>query len=305
MMPVTYAHDFVEAAVLEAERVAPAARQRQFRYARNAAYQIVDVDARELAFRDVHRGWFLKFDLHRCIEDCIAAQPDLVERIHHCRILQAARTRDEGADLFDCVAASNVRRPLLVIRLRPARLVDGQSVSAFLRHELMHVSDMLNPRFGYRRMLPVSDYGPAAETLVRDRYRVLWDVTIDGRLCRRGWSSPQVRAARAREFAATFSMLGAETDSSFEDWFDRIDPTHDEIVDFALHPPRGDDSAHRGRCPLCRFPVAILDPAPERMSPNTLRQIEQNHPEWHLADGLCAQCLDLYEAQQVAHASSS
>jgi hypothetical protein len=306
MIPITYADDFVEAAVLEAERVAPADRRRVFRYARNAAYQIVNVDAREIAFRDVHCAWFRKFGLNVCVEQILGEQADLQQRVQQCRVLQASRGEDAGADLFDYVGAGKTGRlPLLVVRLRPAMLLDAESLTAFLRHELMHVSDMLEPRFGYRRTLPVSDYGPAADTLVRDRYRTLWDVTIDGRLSRRGKSSPASRALRHREFAKAFRMLGDDTDASFEGWFDRVDPTHDAIVEFALHPPRQRDRGQPGHCPLCRFPVAVLEPRPDRMSPETLRLIEREHPEWHVADGLCAQCLDLYEAQRLSDPCAS
>jgi hypothetical protein len=71
-------------------------------------------------------------------------------------------------------------------------------VRVLLRHELMHVADMLDPAFGYERSLPTSDDGPSADNIVRDRYRVLWDVTIDGRLARAGLAHPDARAAPGR-----------------------------------------------------------------------------------------------------------
>jgi hypothetical protein len=127
----------------------------------------------------------------------------------------------------------------------------------------------------------------------------LWDVTIDGRLARLGLSSPEVRAQRAREFAAMFPMLGGEAGRFFDEWFDLTEPTHDGLVEFALHPPLAGDRAGGGRCPLCRFPVASLDEAPGRMSPDVRRDIEREHPGWRLADGLCTQCLDLYISRAV------
>jgi hypothetical protein len=304
MMPITYADDLVEAAVLLAERTAPVAMTRVFRHARNRLYDVEDVDGRETAFNALHKDWFFKLGLPMPIEQAIAERSDLAARLGHCRVLRAVRPQDEGADLFDRVGAKADRRPLLVIRVRPGLLLDPTSLAGFLRHELMHIADMVDPRFGYSPTLPALDDGPSAANLVRDRYRTLWDVTIDGRLARRGSGSAQIRAQRAREFAVTFRMLGSANEAVFEEWFDRVDPTHEQLVAFAMN-PGASCGAGAARCPLCRFPVASLDSAPERLSPHARRQIEREHPEWHPADGLCVQCLDLYEAQNVGRDCAS
>jgi hypothetical protein len=217
------------------------------------------------------------------------------------------RQQDEGADLFDrAVQASDADRlPLLVITLRPALLLDRPSLSRLLGHELMHISDMLDPAFGYRRALPSSDDGPSADNIVRDRYRVLWDVTIDGRIARAGFPIHEMRMLRSREMEKAFPMLGTTATELFEEWFDRVVPTHARLVEFAMHPPAAGRSAHAGRCPLCRFPVASLDRTPERLSADARQHIEREHPGWHIDQGLCAQCLDLYEAQHVSNQCAS
>lgn len=305
MIAVTYAPDLVEAAVLAAERTASLADAGAFRHARNRLYRMGDADSREAAFRELHRDWFCRLELQKPVEDALNGRSDLEARLSQCRVLQAKRSQDEGADLFDrVVGRSGDRRPLLAIRLRPEILLDHDGVAALLRHELMHISDMLDPWFGYRRALPDSDDGPSADNIVRTRYRTLWDVTIDGRLARQGLSSPEVRERRAHEFAATFRMLGTETDRYFDEWFDRIDPTHEQLVRFSANPPVvGNTSA--ARCPLCRFPVAALHPSPERLSPQAREHIAREHPQWQVADGLCAQCLDLYEARHVSNNCAS
>ena len=58
-----------------------------------------------------------------------------------------------------------------------------------------------------------------------------------------------------------FRMLGGATEELFEEWFDRVDPTHEQLVSFVMHPQTACHSACAGRCPLCRFPVASLDVA--------------------------------------------
>ena len=93
---------------------------------------------------------------------------------------------------------------------------------------------------------------------------MLWDVTIDGRLARRGLADPRAREARRQEFAATFAMLGDEGPRLFDDWFDRMEPTHRALLAFAQAPngAGSTNAADSGRCPLCHFPVAALDARP-------------------------------------------
>src|SRR6266508_3671032 len=129
--------------------------------------------------------------------------------------------------------------------------------------------------------------------------RVVRDVTIDGRLARAGCGSVEVRAARREEFDATFSMLGDRRRAAFDDWFDYIRPTHAALAAFA-RAPNGTDStnpADSGRCPLCRFPVASLERQSGRLSSDASAAIRSDHPTWSIEQGLCSQCLDLYEAR--------
>jgi hypothetical protein len=307
MIAISYAPDLVEEAVLLAERSAPAEAVQAFRRARDRAYLMKDADRREAAFRGVHLEWFARLGLGRVIEQAVSAHPELSARLSECRVLRAVRPQDEGADLFDRAtpAADGDRHPLLVLRVRPRLLLDPDTLVAFLRHELMHISDMLDPAFHYQRTLPAADDGPSADNLTRDRYRTLWDVTIDGRLARQGFVSPDARERREREFLTAYPMLGSRATELFTEWFDRVRPTHEGLAEFALHPPGATRSTFSGRCPLCRFPVAALDPNPERLPAEARHLIEREHPGWHFDQGLCPQCLDLYEARHDSSGAAS
>ena len=300
MMRLTYAPDFVEEAVLLAERTLSAGDALGFRRERNLVYEVVDPDERERAFRDLHFGWFVRLGLHDTIERLVGDQPAIAGRLGQGRVLRALRRQAEGAELFDPTLPDQGggRLPLLALRLRPAMLLDPDALRGFLRHELMHVADMLDPAFGYERALPPSDDGPSADNILRDRYRVLWDVTIDGRLSRAGLAGAEVRVARRREFAVAFPMLGEQAGSAFDEWFDVIVPTHRLLLALAERPhaPGAAAPMETGRCPLCRFPVGSLDARPERLSAGAALAIERDHPEWTLARGICSQCLDLYES---------
>jgi hypothetical protein len=310
MIDTTYAPDLAEEVVLLAERTVPGGTIRGFRQERNAVYGIADPERRDAAFRDAHFRWFVRLGLHRPVEEAIEERSELAGRVAQVRVLRALRRQEEGADLFDRVVPDPAgrRQPLLALRLRPTLFLEPEPLRALLRHELMHVADMLDPGFGYERSLPPSDDGPSADNIVRDRYRVLWDVTIDGRLTRAGLAHPDARAARRREFAATFSMLGDRAGRLFDEWFDRAVPTHQAVAAFAVGPPApigNEHSGGTGRCPLCRFPVATLDPHPERLTAEARSQIESEYPSWSIDLGLCPQCLDLYEAQHVSHNRAS
>jgi hypothetical protein len=306
MMRLDYAPDLVEEAVLLAERVMAPGDRRTFRRERNRAYEVPEADRREAEFRLVHWRWFQRLALDRLVPDAVAERADLSSRLPEGRVLRAQTLRDEGADLVDRVMpADGGALPLMVVRLRPSMLLEPDVARAFLRHELMHVGDMLDPAFGYERSLAPSDDGPSADNIVRDRYRVLWDVTIDGRLSRAGLGAPGDRDARWREFAPTFSMLGDGCRRRFDDWFDSPGPTHAALAVFARSPGGMDSSAPDGRCPLCRFPVGSLDPRPERLSAGGAAIIHRDHPQWRVEQGLCSQCLDLYEARHDEAAAVS
>jgi hypothetical protein len=303
-MTIVYAPDLVEEAVLLAERALDTPDAQAFRCRRNVLYEVADARRREAEFRALHMQWFARLGLHRAIDEAMAGCAAIFDGVSGCRVSRAIVRRDEGADLVDpspALARAGDQRPTLALRLRPAALLDPEALSAFLAHELVHVRDMLDPAFGYERTLPVSDDGPSADNILRDRYRVLWDVTIDGRLARRGRADERVRHARWLEFAATFTTLDAEGPRVFADWFDRVEPTHHAIVAFAQAPAgSGIANAPDGRrCPLCHFPVAALDRHPERLSAEAQALIRADYPAWQPGLGLCPQCLDLYEARHA------
>jgi hypothetical protein len=304
MSAIVYAPDLVEETVLLAEGTLGPADAQTFRRERDGLYDHVDPDKREADFRAFHMRWFARLGLHRVIEDIVAPRADILNHVAGCRVSRALIRRDEGADLLDpspATARVDVR-PTLALRLRPPALLEPATLGTFLAHELMHVTDMLDPAFAYERALPPSDDGPSSDNILRDRYRVLWDVTIDGRLARHGRADARTRETRRQEFAATFAMLGDEGPRLFDDWFDRVVPTHPALVAFAQEPNGvgSTNPADSGRCPLCHFPVAALDARPGGLSAAAQAIVCDEYPAWSPDQGLCPQCLDLYEARHEA-----
>ena len=120
--------------------------------------------------------------------------------------------RREGSELF----RSEDAEPLFVLGVRAERFCDRPGLYAFALRELLYAEDMLDPAFGHRPALPPG-LEPARRELVRDRYRVLWEARVAGRMARAGvahgppdGAPPRFRRAfgRAADPAAVDALYG-------------------------------------------------------------------------------------------------
>ena len=303
---LAYEPGLMEEAVLHASR--GHREERAFRRARDRAYEIPEPEAREAAFRELHAAWFERLGLGLPLAQALSEQPSIAAETAGCRVGIARSRQEEGAELFVGPPRPGVaerERRWVVIRLRSEAVGAADRLLAFLRHELFHIADMLEPGFGYEPRLRPEVVGPFPERLLRDRYRVLWDATIDGRLVHRGLASPAVRTERFREFARSFPMLGACAEETFARFFDGSRFSHADLVAFAAHPggALGTDPSgpHPGeRCPLCRFPTHAFEPDPSALPGAALERLREEFPKWAPGHGLCQQCADLYRARAVA-----
>jgi hypothetical protein len=274
---------------------------------RNRVYEIPDPDERDRLFDELNRVWFIRLKLDRVIACALKEQPLILRHIANCFVAAAAQAKGEGAELFiaaDPAIAPTVRRTLRIL-IRPESLLRQETLTQFLRHELMHIADMLDPVFAYEPALPVTEGGPIYDTLITNRYRVLWDVTIDGRMTRHGWYDPGIRERDFRDFLVAFPMLGESASEVFQVFFDAIQPRHSELAAFALKPRatvghHAEKIAAGTHCALCRFPTHSFEPAPQSLAADILTEIHKDFPQWSPAQGLCLQCADLYRARNLS-----
>ncbi|MFO0983333.1 MAG: hypothetical protein U1E76_16630 [Planctomycetota bacterium] len=85
-------------------------------------------------------------------------------------MVDAAAAGHEGADLLVATGADRAAaKRSVLIRLRAATLVEQPCLLPFLRHELYHIADMLDPGFGYDPALP-DELDPARINLVLARF---------------------------------------------------------------------------------------------------------------------------------------
>jgi hypothetical protein len=278
---------------------------------RNRIYEVRDPDERERLFNDLYRSWFDRLGLGETIEQTLREQTIVHSLIENCFVVRATQAKEEGAELFVAPdrAREKIQRRTLRILIRPESLLERKSALTFLRHELFHIADMLDPAFAYAPTLPKTDGGPTYDNLVINRYRVLWDATINGRMVRRGWLPDWAREQQLSEFRQAFPMLEGKTEECFQRFFDAEQPKHSEIAAFALDPRAVAGHFKRPatagtHCPLCKFPTHSFESEPENLGAVLLAAIRRDFPHWTPAHGLCAQCADLYRVSELSMAAA-
>ena len=301
-LPVRYDPLLIEEAVFLTLRGHP--ESDLYHQQRNRLYEISDPEEHERSFQDLHRSWFSHLGLASQIEKAVAEQHHLISTVKSCVIVRASRKKEEGAELFvnpEERLSGKERRNVRILICPESFLESPPLLLTFLRHELQHITDMLDPGFGYDPVLPTAEGGPTYDRLLQNRYRVLWDATIDGRMVRRGWAPESIRAERLNDFAQAFPMLGNATAQLFGRFFDQESHTHSELIAFARDPRAAlegsSETPHPGsRCPLCCFPTYVFEENPECLPAEIIFQIRRDFPQWRSAQGLCQQCADLYKA---------
>jgi len=302
-MQLRYDEDFVEAAVFLCasgrRKGVPSMQITRFHRQREKLYTILDPDERNTAFFKLHLDWFREWGLEQPLVDMLKELPLVREKLHVLAVSKTASKKDEGTELY--VNETDLRTGLLSLRLE--RLTDDTALRNYLRHEFMHLHDMLNPEFGYSPVLDLPDLNAAQKRLARERYRLLWDITIDGRLAVTGYSPLETREQHAAALGRGYSFWSpAKQDEVFDSlWFNAA-PRHPDLLAL-IADPRGLRGAHRPApgacCPLCDFPTFNWADA-NALPGGILQRIAEEFPGWSSEQGLCSRCLETYEVLRYA-----
>jgi hypothetical protein len=232
------------------------------------------------ALLDLFREWGAGDAVAEAVRD-LPVPRGLVARSH--------RPGDEGADLL--VGEGET----LLLRLPAEAFLDRAALARFLKHEMRHVRDMLDPAFAYARDLGASGRTRAEQELVRSRYFVLWNLAID-----RVEDPPVPAAARRAQLDRAFAALSPEQRARLEARF--LNPslrTHPSLLAAARDPWGFLGEPRRGvvpgqPCPLCGFPTYDWDESPPAEA------IVADFPRWEASHGSCRQCGDLYRVASGA-----
>ncbi|MFQ5876619.1 MAG: hypothetical protein ACE5JH_02840 [Acidobacteriota bacterium] len=291
--------DVVERAVWAALGRASAAGS--FHSEREAAYEVRDPEQRDAAFARLHASWFGRMGLDLPIRQAIEEQEGALCPVRRWLLVPATGGRTRGAELY--VDGNDLRSVLIAVR--PEILLAPRRALRFLRRELLHIADILDPSFGYEPRLPPQPAGPAHDRILQRRYGILWGCSVDGRLLAKGWIEADARGARLEEFRRAFPSLGREVERGFARFFEGPRGTHRDLVAVASDPEgflrlSRSDPPSPGRCPLCGFPTAHLDPAPETLPRPAVDCILSTFPRWRAEQGICPQCADLYRSRRLS-----
>ena len=296
-LAIEYDPRLVEEAVLLA--LAGDIRESAFRFERDVVYDVYDPDSRERRFADLHAKWFARLGLDEPLRAALSEQPLVLAGVCRCVCRRARRRKDEGAELFVDTLHRD-RLPVLAFTLLPDSFLD-EEFPCFVRHELQHVADMLDPAFAYVPSLPKAEAGPSHDRRLADRYRVLWDTYIDGRLVRGGRLFAHARERRRREFAAAFGAAPEQAEAAFAYFFEAAGPlTHADLVRFAYGEANAESAA---RCALCHCPTCDFEPQP--LEDTLVVLVRERFAHWTAAEPICRQCADLYRARRYAAAAGA
>ena len=298
-MQLRYDEDFIEAAVFLCasgrRKGVPSLQIARFHRERQKRYGVLDPDERNAAFFKLHLDWFREWGLEQPLTDLFKEFPLVREQLGVLAVRKTTGKNDEGAELY--VNETGQRTGLLALRLE--RLTHDAALRDYLRHEFTHLHDMLNPAFGYSPVLDLPGLNAAQKRLARERYRLLWDITIDGRLAAAGHTPMQAREQDAAAFARGYSFWPEQRQTeTFSTLWQTKAPQHAKFLAL-IADPRGLRDAHRpapgASCPLCDFPTfhwADASVLPSGM----VSRITAEFPAWSPAHGLCNRCAESYEA---------
>lgn len=261
-------------------------------------------DAREAAFRKLHSQCFARLGFAENLQTGLRAFPEIDAQVAELLVALAGTAVEEGADLSPEHGNGSGHGNMRVgIRLQPHRFLDLAALQRYLQHELLHVVDLLNPEFGYER--------ETVGNIIRNRYRLLWCLSIDARLEAAGRQPLADKPIHWRQFDAQYGKFAPEVRHAiFEQLWRPESPPHAVLLQMAMDSEAllrlAGDAGHKGEgsprptllpgspCPLCRFPSYHFVEHRGLLDPTLTAVIQQDFPDWTRDKGLCARCLEAY-----------
>jgi hypothetical protein len=203
---------FVEEAVfLSLNRLSTPEAVSSFHREREAVYELPDAQQRDAAFQQLAHRTFETLGLAELFRARFSEFPQVPAHVELVVVRRVWNKKDEQVELYVAGAGqapqSLAVSPILFLGLQAARCLDREKLAAFLRHELMHVADMLDPAFAYDPQAVPAWEGEPEHELIRGRFRALWDLWVHVRIRRRGWPTLLDDDARQREVARAFAFL--------------------------------------------------------------------------------------------------
>lgn len=289
----------VSSTVINRDKTVHPLQIKRFLFEKDRIYSILDPNDRDAAFSKLYLKWFNEWDLERIFQCAILHFPILKKELSILAFRKVKRASQEGSDLF--INPQGEKHG--VIGLTDANMRVQESFTKFLNHELMHLNDMVDPKFDYSTQF-LTPYANNQTLLIR-RYQVLWDVSIDGRLTQMGLGILNTKEFRRGVFERAFSFLLPERRERLfnEIWSTTL--THHDLVNHLTrmdHSTESDESTIPGSpCPLCNSPTFDWVEVDELSAIRSLVQKEFPHFD---SRKICLRCYECYEQYSFTHPST-
>ena len=277
-------------------------------------YDIDDVIDREEEFDKLYEKFFLSnLGYEKVMHEVFDEFPFLNEKISDIYINMDLMREEANLMKKDPDEPGNLRK--IKFKMRADIFDDANELRKAIRHELMHVKDMLDDDYGYDIKV-AAGLNTTEENFVRDRYKIFWDIYIDSRLIREGRETLETKEKRFAWFSGIYRKLPNEQKVvTFGNFWNKEKITHKEMLDMATDmmkavPLLGGDASDAelekekqsywsGRqCPLCKFPTYKWsnDINPEDENAKKLQNaIKADFPKWTAEEGVCERCAELYK----------
>lgn len=248
-------------------------------------------EAREAQFRQLAERYFHELGLSALVTTRFDEFPLMTAQVQMARVQRVWSRKEERVELY-------MRPPTLLLGLQAARYLHREELVAFLRHELMHISDMLDPSFAYEPHPALGGECDTEQDLIRERFRLLWNVWVAGRMRRNAWPLPDAERNR-REFDRAFaSWQPHRREAVCQDLGSRTRCTQRELLELAQDERLTRMLGAGGvRCPLCHFPTRDGVRTWDGEWALVAQAIHVDSPDWTPAHGACVQCAELYRAR--------
>ncbi len=259
----------------------------------------VSGDERDQAFKLLYDRYFRNLGLEDFFKNICRDFPHLFQPEIRVVVKRVWNRKHEEAELYVQPHQKTVYLGILV-----RRMTDLIFLESFLRHELMRISDMLTLDFQYSPHPALGGKNEIENNLIRDRFRLLWDLYIDARLIRKGFKTVKPYEKQKEEFRRKFFFLAWP---ELEQMLHKLEGCESlmqiDLLSWAGDPRSTKVLGEGGlRCPLCDF--TSFDPV-EKWDAGTdyvVSEIRKDYPFWDPSQGICPQCFDLYGLRVKAEA---
>jgi hypothetical protein len=270
---------------------------RNFHNEREKIYQRLTDEDRNASFQQLYNEYFNKLEIKDIFEKIVRDFPLLHQPNISLFIKKVWSKKEEDTELYVDGDLKTV-----YIALMANRILQPLCIQAVLRHDLLRISDMLDPRFQYNPFIHLDGKHELENNLIKDRFRILWDMSIDARLREKGYPTIKSREEQKKVFEKTFFFLN-ENERKFI-YFKLVgcdSLMHIDLLNWAQDARSVKTLGEGGvRCPLCDF--TCYDPI-KNWSQEALvvaNEVKKDHPQWSLELGLCPQCYDFYSCKVKA-----